>query len=37
VPEVDKAAWFDVETAKQKILAYQLPLIDELVKVLQPA
>ena len=32
VPEVDKAGWFDVETAKEKILAYQLPLIEELVK-----
>ena len=30
IPEVDKAEWFDAETAKQKILAYQLPLIDEL-------
>ena len=32
VPEVDKAEWFDVETAKEKIIGYQLPLIDELVK-----
>jgi predicted NUDIX family NTP pyrophosphohydrolase len=32
VPEVDKAEWFDVETAKKKILSYQLPLIDELIK-----
>jgi len=32
VPEVDKAEWFDVETAKEKIIGYQLPLIDELMK-----
>ncbi|MFT4155071.1 NUDIX domain-containing protein [Parafilimonas sp.] len=32
VPEVDKAAWFDIETAKEKIHAYQLPLIEELMK-----
>lgn len=30
IPEVDKAAWFDIETAKQKILPYQLPLLEEL-------
>lgn len=30
VPEVDKAEWFDVETTKEKILAYQVPLIEEL-------
>ena len=30
IPEVDKAAWFDIETAKEKILTYQLPLIEEL-------
>ncbi|HYK45396.1 MAG TPA: NUDIX domain-containing protein [Parafilimonas sp.] len=32
VPEVDKAAWFDLETAREKIIGYQLPLIDELTK-----
>lgn len=32
VPEVDKAGWFDEETAKQKILPYLLPLIDELAE-----
>jgi len=32
VPEVDKAEWFDLETAKEKIIGYQLPLIDELMK-----
>ena len=30
IPEVDKAEWFDVETAKEKIVGYQLPLIEEL-------
>lgn len=30
-PEVDRAAWFDVETAKQKILRAQADLIDELL------
>jgi len=32
VPEVDKAEWFNVETAREKIIGYQLPLVDELVK-----
>jgi predicted NUDIX family NTP pyrophosphohydrolase len=32
IPEVDKAEWFNVETAKKKIIGYQLPLIDELSK-----
>jgi len=31
IPEIDKAEWFDVETAKKKIIGYQLPLIDELI------
>ena len=30
-PEVDRAAWFDVETAKQKILPAQADLIDDLL------
>ena len=34
IPEVDKAEWFDCETAKEKILAYQLPLVEELIKIL---
>lgn len=32
IPEIDKADWFNLETAKKKILAYQLPLINELKK-----
>lgn len=30
VPEVDKAAWFDLKTARKKILASQLPLLNSL-------
>jgi predicted NUDIX family NTP pyrophosphohydrolase len=28
-PEIDRAGWFNFENAKQKILAAQLPLIEE--------
>ena len=35
IPEVDKAEWFDCETAKKKIIGYQLPLIDELMTILR--
>ena len=31
IPEIDKAEWFNVETAKEKIIGYQLPLINELI------
>jgi predicted NUDIX family NTP pyrophosphohydrolase len=31
-PEVDRADWFDVEEAKEKILEAQARLIDELVR-----
>lgn len=31
-PEIDKAAWFDIATAKQKINAMQIHLIDELMQ-----
>jgi predicted NUDIX family NTP pyrophosphohydrolase len=30
-PEIDKAAWFDIKTAKEKINPAQLPLIEELI------
>ena len=30
-PEVDKAAWFDVETARRKILKGQAPFLDQLL------
>ena len=29
-PEVDRAGWFPMETARQKILAGQIPLLDQL-------
>lgn len=29
-PEVDRAEWFSMETARQKILPGQLPLLDDL-------
>ncbi len=31
-PEMDKAAWFTIEEAKEKILASQIPFIEELEK-----
>jgi predicted NUDIX family NTP pyrophosphohydrolase len=31
-PEVDRVAWFDLATARKKILPGQLPFIEELVK-----
>jgi len=34
-PEIDRIAYFSLPTAKQKIIAYQLPLIRELEKRLQ--
>lgn len=33
-PEVDRAAWFDLEEAKTRILPSQLPLVEELEGVL---
>ncbi len=29
-PEVDRVAWFDLATARQKLLKGQLPLLDRL-------
>jgi predicted NUDIX family NTP pyrophosphohydrolase len=34
-PEVDKAEWFDLPTAQEKILAAQLPLLHELERALR--
>ena len=31
-PEIDRIAYFTLPVAKVKILAYQLPLLSELVK-----
>ena len=36
-PEVDRAAWYSPEMAKQKIIGGQLPLIDELMTMLGDA
>jgi predicted NUDIX family NTP pyrophosphohydrolase len=33
-PEIDRAEWFDLETARLKILRGQVELIDRLVEVL---
>lgn len=33
-PEVDRAAWFDLETARSKILSGQVELIDRLARML---
>jgi predicted NUDIX family NTP pyrophosphohydrolase len=33
-PEIDRAEWFDPATARQKINKGQVPLIDELERVL---
>jgi predicted NUDIX family NTP pyrophosphohydrolase len=31
-PEIDRAAWFDLESARIKMLKAQLPLLDQLVE-----
>src|SRR6185436_8884918 len=36
-PEVDRAEWFAPEMARRKILAGQLPLIDQLLELLEAA
>jgi predicted NUDIX family NTP pyrophosphohydrolase len=36
-PEIDKVAWFDLATAREKILTYQQPFIDELAHLLARA
>ena len=33
-PEIDKAGWFDFETAKQKILSGQIPILENLRNIL---
>ena len=33
-PEVDRAAWFSIENAKDRILKGQLPLLSELQRIL---
>jgi predicted NUDIX family NTP pyrophosphohydrolase len=34
-PEVDRAAWFDLDTARTKLNKGQVPLIDQLVEVVR--
>jgi predicted NUDIX family NTP pyrophosphohydrolase len=34
-PEVDRAAWFDPETARRKLLAGQVPFVDRLLETLR--
>ncbi|HFX18118.1 MAG TPA: NUDIX domain-containing protein [Flavobacteriales bacterium] len=34
-PEIDKAAWFDLPTAKEKMLESQQPLLEYLEKIIQ--
>ena len=35
IPEVDRAGWFSMEEARERILPSQLPLLDRLVSALQ--
>ncbi len=32
-PEVDRADWFDMETARRKIYSSQVPLLEELLEI----
>lgn len=34
-PEVDRAGWFDYNTAKKKIVQGQIPMLDELSQILE--
>jgi predicted NUDIX family NTP pyrophosphohydrolase len=34
-PELDRAGWFSIKEARQKILSYQLPLLDEFTEMIQ--
>jgi predicted NUDIX family NTP pyrophosphohydrolase len=36
-PEIDRAEFFDLATARRKINAGQVPLIDELERLIQPS
>ncbi len=33
-PEIDRAAWFDLETARVKLVKGQLPFLDRLVEII---
>jgi len=30
IPEIDSGEWFDLDTAKVKVMPYQLPFLDRL-------
>jgi predicted NUDIX family NTP pyrophosphohydrolase len=34
IPEVDRAAWFSIDEARERILKSQQPFLDRLVQVL---
>ena len=36
IPEIDRAAWFDLPLARRKILASQIPLLDRLERLVYP-
>jgi predicted NUDIX family NTP pyrophosphohydrolase len=36
-PEVDRAGWFTITAAREKINSGQIPLLEELAEILQPA
>jgi predicted NUDIX family NTP pyrophosphohydrolase len=36
IPEADRGAWFSIDEAKEHIKSTQIPLIDRLVKALDP-
>ena len=36
-PEIDRAAWFPLDEARRRIVAGQIPLLDELVRVVSAA
>lgn len=35
-PEIDRAEWFDLPTARQKILAAQVPFLDHIPTIIRP-
>jgi len=37
IPEIDRAAWFDLPLARKKVLASQIPLLDRLELLVQSA
>lgn len=37
IPEVDRGGWFDIATAKTKLIPAQIALVEELANTLQPS